>query len=220
MAAINSVGNALTGSTGSGLFVGATSPTLVTPLLGTPTSGNLVNTTGYPVASLANLGTGVATALAANVNGSGAISLTTSPALVTPSLGVATATSITFGGSTLSTYNIGTWTPIDASGASLSFTSASGVYTQIGNMVIASCTFTYPSTANGSPAIVGGLPVVTGSTNEKMGGTVVKTTVATLAHATTLKTNTAFSLFTTAGAGVLNSAMSLSTNTFQLIYFI
>src|SRR6185436_444467 len=33
-------------STGSGTFVGATSPTLVTPLLGTPTSGVLTNTTG------------------------------------------------------------------------------------------------------------------------------------------------------------------------------
>ncbi len=39
----NAVGNSLTGSTGSGNFVGATSPTLVTPLLGTPTSVNLTN---------------------------------------------------------------------------------------------------------------------------------------------------------------------------------
>lgn len=41
----NAVGNSLTGSTGSGSFVGATSPTLVTPVLGTPTSGNLKNCT-------------------------------------------------------------------------------------------------------------------------------------------------------------------------------
>lgn len=34
MATINAVGNSLTGSTGSGAFVGATSPTLVTPTLG------------------------------------------------------------------------------------------------------------------------------------------------------------------------------------------
>jgi hypothetical protein len=114
----------------------------------------------------------------------------------------------------------GTWTPIDASGASLSFSTATGTYIQIGNIVIATAQVVYPSTVNGSAAIIGGLPVVTGSTNQKMGGSVVKTTVSTLAHATTLTSNTAFSLFTTAGVGVLNSAMSLSTNTFQLIYFI
>lgn len=34
MTAVNQVGNALTGSTGSGAFVGDTSPTLVTPVLG------------------------------------------------------------------------------------------------------------------------------------------------------------------------------------------
>lgn len=34
MATVNAVGNSLTGSTGSGSFVGATSPTLVTPTLG------------------------------------------------------------------------------------------------------------------------------------------------------------------------------------------
>ena len=41
----------LTASTGSGAPVRATSPTLVTPLLGTPTSGVLTNCTGYPAAT-------------------------------------------------------------------------------------------------------------------------------------------------------------------------
>ena len=45
MTTINAVGNGLTGQTGTGNFVGSTSPTLVTPLLGTPTSGILTNTT-------------------------------------------------------------------------------------------------------------------------------------------------------------------------------
>jgi hypothetical protein len=38
-----------TTSTGSGSLVFNTSPTFVTPALGTPSSGNLVNCTGYPV---------------------------------------------------------------------------------------------------------------------------------------------------------------------------
>lgn len=90
-------------NTGSGNNVLATSPTLVTPVLGTPTSVTLTNATGLPIAGLTGLGTGVATALAAVVTGSGSIVLATSPTMVTPVLGVATATSITapihYGGS-------------------------------------------------------------------------------------------------------------------------
>lgn len=74
--------------------------TLVAPALGTPASGVLTNCTGLPPSTgLSGLGTGVATALGANVTGSGGIVLATSPTiasptLTTPALGVATATSI------------------------------------------------------------------------------------------------------------------------------
>jgi hypothetical protein len=74
-----------------------TSPTLTTPVLGTPSSGTLTSCTGLPVSTgISGLGTGIATALGTNVNGSGAISLTTSPTFVTPTLGAATATSLAF----------------------------------------------------------------------------------------------------------------------------
>jgi hypothetical protein len=83
-----------------------TSPTLVTPALGTPASGTLTNCAGLPIASgVSGLGAGVATFLAtpssANLaaavtgeTGSGALVFATSPTLTTPTLGVATATSI------------------------------------------------------------------------------------------------------------------------------
>lgn len=45
---------------------------------------------------ISSFGTGVATALGQNVNGSGAIALTTSPTFVTPVLGAASATSLSF----------------------------------------------------------------------------------------------------------------------------
>ena len=56
---------ALTDETGTGSAVFATSPTLVTPALGTPASGVLTNCTGLPVAGG---GTGASTASNARVN--------------------------------------------------------------------------------------------------------------------------------------------------------
>lgn len=59
--------------TGTGSYVRATSATLVTPALGTPTALVLTNATGLPVASgISGLGTGIATALAVNVGTAGA----------------------------------------------------------------------------------------------------------------------------------------------------
>jgi hypothetical protein len=83
-----------------------TNATLTTPILGTPQSGTLTNCTGLPVSTgISGLGTGVATFLAtpssANLRsavtdetGTGALVFATTPTLVTPVLGVATATSV------------------------------------------------------------------------------------------------------------------------------
>ena len=96
-------GTGVTTSTGTGNVVLSTSPTLVTPLLGTPTSVTLTNATGLPISTgVAGLGTGVATFLAtpssANLaaaltdeTGTGANVFATSPTLVTPLLGTPTS---------------------------------------------------------------------------------------------------------------------------------
>lgn len=52
------------------------SPTLVTPALGTPSSGTLTSCTGLPISTgVSGLGTGVATALAVNTGSAGAFTL-------------------------------------------------------------------------------------------------------------------------------------------------
>ena len=102
-------GVAVTANTGTGAVVRATSPTLVTPALGTPSSGTLTNATGLPVSTgISGLGTGVATFLAtpssANLasavtdeTGSGALVFATSPAFTTPNLGTPSAVTLTNG---------------------------------------------------------------------------------------------------------------------------
>jgi|SRR5215472_9272802 len=77
-------------TTGTGNAVLATSPTLVTPALGTPSAVVLTNGTGLPISTgVSGLGTGVATALAVNTGSAGAVVLLNG-ALGTPSSGTAT----------------------------------------------------------------------------------------------------------------------------------
>jgi hypothetical protein len=98
---------AVTDETGSGSLVFATSPTLVTPNLGTPSAATLTNATGLPISTgVSGLGSNVATFLAtpssANLasavtdeTGSGSLVFATSPALVTPDLGTPSAATLT-----------------------------------------------------------------------------------------------------------------------------
>jgi hypothetical protein len=97
--------SAVTDETGTGSLVFANTPTLVSPILGTPTSGTLTSCTGYTVANLAGAGANVLTFLAtpssANLlaaitdeTGTGSVVFANTPTLVTPVLGAATATSI------------------------------------------------------------------------------------------------------------------------------
>lgn len=93
--------------TGTGAVVRTTSPTLVTPVLGTPTSVTLTNATGLPVSTgISGLATGMATFLAtpssANLiatvtdeTGTGALVFATNPVLVTPNLGTPSAGTLT-----------------------------------------------------------------------------------------------------------------------------
>jgi hypothetical protein len=133
---------AVTDETGSGSLVFATSPTLVTPVLGTPTSGTLTNCTGLPVSTgisglAANVATFLATPSSSNLaaavtdeTGSGALVFATSPTLVTPVLGAASATSLTASGAvTANTYNVGSDAGISTTRTTVATTAATAIET-------------------------------------------------------------------------------------------
>ncbi len=90
--------SAVTNETGTGALVFATSPTFVTPILGTPTSVTLTNATGLPISTgVSGLGSGVADflgtpssanllAAATDETGTGLLVFATTPTLTTPTL--------------------------------------------------------------------------------------------------------------------------------------
>jgi len=80
---------------------------------------------------------------------------------------------------TLDDYEEGDWTPTDASGAGLTLTVNGAQYVKIGRMVYGWLWITYPSTANGNYAEVGGLPFAVAGGNTNGGAFVGYTTYAT-----------------------------------------
>jgi hypothetical protein len=110
---------AMTDETGTGSLVFATSPTLVTPILGTPTSGTLTNCTGLPIGTgvsglAANVAAFLATPSSANLaaaltdeTGTGANVFANTPTLITPNIGAATGTSLAVTGAVTSSGTAG-----------------------------------------------------------------------------------------------------------------
>jgi len=160
-------GTGVTTSTGSGNVVLSTSPTLTTPLLGTPTSGVLTNCTGYTYANLSGTvptwnqnTTGTAAGLSATLAiASGGTGATTASAALT-NLGA-------YPSSNPSGYtsNTGTVTSVSGTGT-VSGLSLSGAVTTSGNITLGGTLSVTPSnfasqTANyilAAPNGVAGVP--------------------------------------------------------------
>ena len=210
-------------TTGSGSIVLATSPTLVTPALGTPTALTLTNATGLPISTgLIGTGTSVLTALAVNVGSAGAF-VTFNGALGTPSSGnLSNCTGITPSNIGGLGAGVATWlgTP-----SSANLAAAVTDETGSGSLVFATSP-TLVSPALGTPTSVNltnatGLPISTGVSGL---GTGVATFLATpssanLASAVTDETGSGSLVFSTAptfGTNITVGTASSSTGIVNL----
>ena len=143
---------------GEPLLVGVPSDATVT---GSKLASNIgISTTG----NIATTGSGTLS-VAGSTTLSGTAAIT---GLITASAGVAIGG--TGAANTLDDYEEGTFTPVSNSGT---LSSASGVYTKIGNVVRVGMKFTMPSSSSGSSAEISGLPFTCFNDNAARAGIVV-----------------------------------------------
>lgn len=151
----------VTDETGTGALVFATSPTLITPALGTPASGVLTSCTGLPVTTgISGLGTGVATFLAtpssANLlaamtteTGSGLLVFGTAPTITNPVItgsGTGSIDGVAIGTTTASTGKFTSLTISLVTNANATYTVLASDHTII--QTTAASTYTLPAPAS------------------------------------------------------------------------
>jgi hypothetical protein len=118
---------------------------------------------------------------------------------------------------TLDDYEEGTWTPVDGSGAGLSFSVLDARYTKIGRMVQCFAQITYPSTANTSSAAISGLPFTMATTGGgAYGAFTVYSTEPTVVVWLNLSNTTISNAYALGGANATN--VTFSTDNFRLVW--
>lgn len=146
-------------------------------------AGSYALTTGT-LAQFASTTSAQLASVISDETGSGVLVFGTSPTIATPTLtgnvtlstgnlvigtsGKGIDFSATAGTGTselLNDYEEGTWTPVDSSGAGLTLTVDSALYTKVGRQVFVQARITYPSTASGSTSLIGGLPYTSGASS-------------------------------------------------------
>jgi hypothetical protein len=121
---------------------------------------------------------------------------------------------------TLDDYEEGTWTPVDGSGAGLSFSTAVGLYTKVGRVVHAQFAVLYPSTASGTRAAIGGLPFAVQNTSlANFGGALGYTDTSLVLGCHLNPGVTTLDFYRNDGQNAANSQLSLKQVRFVVTYF-
>lgn len=127
------------------------------------------------------------------------------------------------GANVLDDYEEGTWTPVDGSPATLSFSNVAGHYTKVGNKVFITGRADYPATADTNIAKIGGLPFTTSSDGGKTAlgwiGYSNNATVQTALFLSDTTSNTYYAFYTSV-AGIQNTTIASSINRFAGQYLL
>ena len=130
---------------------------------------------------------------------------------------------IQFGGDTaaanaLDDYEEGTWTPVDSSGAGLTFTTPAGVYVKIGKLVCIQGYLVFPSTANGSNIKIGGLPFAPAAGTVNRRGNLDSSTETTAKYCFPDEASTFTEVFDSSATRITNATFSGDSLGFTLIF--
>lgn len=117
----------------------------------------------------------------------------------------------------LNWYEEGTWTPADASGAGLTFTSVTAKYTRIGRQVTATAVLTFPTTASTANVQISGLPFAASNMGQFM---YQRTTTVGAGVGLVSASGTTIAIYNQAGTAVTNTPFSLSTVNLTGTYFV
>lgn len=104
-----------------------------------------------------------------------------------------------------------TWTPTDASGAALSLTVLRAAYIKIGLWYFCDLTVSYPVTADGSNAKIGGLPGIAANVNGVGGTFLIYAGLPSYANGEFIQNTQTFVITNSAGTQVTNSTLSGAT---------
>jgi hypothetical protein len=117
----------------------------------------------------------------------------------------------------LNWYEEGTWTPADASGAGLTFTSVTAKYTRIGRQVTATAVLTFPTTASAVQSQISGLPFAASNMGQFLG---IRTGVVGGISGLVSAGGTTIVLYTQTGGSVTNATNSTATIYLTGTYFV
>lgn len=108
------------------------------------------------------------------------------------------------------TFPTGTWTPIDSSGAGLSFSSVSAYYKNLGGgLAYVNFALTYPATASGADAVIGGMPFTAMNTTASSQGGSVTVTNLTIACTLFVASNSSvMGFYDFSGTRITNAQLS------------
>lgn len=112
------------------------------------------------------------------------------------------------------------WAPTDASGAGLSLTVTKALYMRVGRLMVVQFYVTYPATADGASAVLGGLPVAVLGANAYQTGVVLSNAAIGSMIAMPVAGTTTVQINKPGAVSVVNSELSGKYLIATLIYFL